>query len=106
MGMTNANTAAKMTRRDFNRLTQENWGEAGMASDERRDYRARRCQVDAGYDWLAYRAAEQARRNARGRVVVDGFLPTLSTASRWRNVAAHARAAGLPLLRVAAPALP
>ena len=84
------------TKREHDKATKENHGER-MASDTRRAYRARRGQVQ-GRDYVSARAAEMASRNVPWIVRLDGFLPALGIASRFRTVAAYRARAGVAML--------
>lgn len=96
--MNNAtNGAGRMTKREFDKLTKENWGER-MASDERCSYRDSRFLEHAGspsrnptakpFDYIAFRAAEAAR---------EGVLP-LALGSKFRAPQAFRAANGRPML--------
>ena len=91
-----------MTKREFDHETKENWGEQGMARDERCDYRERRMLEHNGSGAhgstrtrmsLIDRRADHARRRNIG-----GFIPALDRGSMWRSIADHRARLRIPLL--------
>lgn len=84
-----------MTKREFDRLTQQNWGGNWMASDERCGYKKARMKRRPGdvECFLARRARERIKH-----------LPTLAIGQKWRNVAAYRAKMGLPMLENKVPA--
>jgi hypothetical protein len=83
-----------MTKREHDAATKENWKCRGMASDERREYKARRF-AGAGRDYVAERASE-IRRTRR----MLGRVDTLGVGSRFRASSAWRASQGLSLLRL------
>lgn len=87
-----------MTKREFDRETQENWCCDGMASDERRAYRARRMRVlDRERDYIRSRAARM-RELRRMRDNWEKTLATLDRGSPFRAPIAYRARVGQTLL--------
>lgn len=87
-----------MTKRDFDKATKMNDGQAFDCGHARAMYRRARGQVD-GRDYVAERAARMSRRNSDGlALLLDGVLPTLGIGSAYRAQQAERARRGLPLL--------